>query len=103
MRGFGNLPCVMPACCELGLPSGGPQIRWNVAIFSDSAGGYHSHSHQENALNTAQFARELGIQPESLRKAIAKNGSYYGVTPAKQANGRLVWPADALVQLKGGV
>jgi hypothetical protein len=54
-------------------------------------------------LNTAQFARELGIQPESLRKAVAKHGSYYGVTPAKQANGRLVWPADALVQLKGGV
>jgi len=53
-------------------------------------------------LNTAQFARELGIQPESLRKAVAKHGSYYGVTPAKQANGRLVWPADTLVQLKGG-
>jgi hypothetical protein len=80
-----------------------PKTRWSAAIFSDSAGGYHPHSHQENALNTAQFARELGIQPESLRKAIAKNGSYYGVTPAKQANGRLVWPADALVQLKGGV
>lgn len=53
-------------------------------------------------MNTAQFARELGIQPESLRKARAKNGSYYGITPTKQPNGRLLWPADALPKLKGG-
>lgn len=53
-------------------------------------------------MNTAQYARELGIEPESLRKALASKGSYFGVVPTKQANGRLVWPAAELERLKGG-
>lgn len=53
-------------------------------------------------MNTAQYAKELGIQPESLRKAVARTGSYFGVTPTKQANGRLIWPASELPRLKGG-
>lgn len=54
-------------------------------------------------MTTAQYARELGIQPESLRKSVAKNGSYFGVVPTKALNGRLVWPAAELDRLKGGV
>jgi len=53
-------------------------------------------------MTTAQFARELGIQPESLRKAVAKNGDYFGVVPTKALNGRLIWPAGELARLKGG-
>jgi hypothetical protein len=54
-------------------------------------------------MTTAQYAHELGIPPESLRKAVAKNGSYFGVVPIKTPNGRLVWPAAELPRLKGGV
>jgi len=53
-------------------------------------------------MNTAQFAHELGIQPESLRKAVAKHGSYFGIIPTKALNGRLSWPAAELPRLKGG-
>lgn len=53
-------------------------------------------------MTTAQFARELGIQPESLRKALAKHGSYFGVVPTKALNGRLTWPVAELERLKGG-
>lgn len=53
-------------------------------------------------LSTAQFAAELGISPQTLLKAHCKQGAYFGVTPVKQANGRLLWPLDALEKLKGG-
>lgn len=59
-------------------------------------------ANKERTMTTAQFARELGIQPESLRKSIAKNGSYFGVVPSKALNGRLIWPASELARLKGG-
>lgn len=53
-------------------------------------------------MNTAQFAHELGIHPDTLRKAFQKIGSYYGAVPLKAPNGRLTWPADQLPRLKGG-
>lgn len=53
-------------------------------------------------LTTTQFARELGISPETLRQAHSKQGSYFGVVPSKQPNGRLLWPTAELERLKGG-
>lgn len=53
-------------------------------------------------MTTAQYARELGVSPETLRQAHSRQGSYFGVAPTKQANGRLVWPASELPRLKGG-
>jgi hypothetical protein len=53
-------------------------------------------------MNTATFAEALGIKPETLLKAISSKGSYFGVIPTKQANGRLVWPASEVQRLKGG-
>lgn len=53
-------------------------------------------------MTTAQFARDIGLQPETLRKAVAATGSYFGVTPTKLPNGRLLWPDDAVAQLKKG-
>lgn len=53
-------------------------------------------------LSTAQFAAELGISPQTLLKANCKQGGYFNVVPVKQANGRLLWPVDALAKLKGG-
>lgn len=53
-------------------------------------------------MSTAQFAQELGLAPNTLLKAHSRDGHYFGVTPAKAANGRLIWPAEALAKLKGG-
>ena len=44
-------------------------------------------------VTTEDFARLNNISPHSLRSALCRKGSYFGVTPMKLANGRLVWPA----------
>lgn len=49
---------------------------------------------------TAALASKLGIQPQSIRAAICRKGSYYGVTPIRLPNGRLHWPADAFDRIK---
>lgn len=55
------------------------------------------------SLSTAEFALQLKMQSQTLRKHHALNGAYYGVRPFKMPNGKLRWPADALEQLmKGG-
>ncbi|MDE1546915.1 DNA-binding protein [Dechloromonas agitata] len=53
-------------------------------------------------MTTEQLAGQLGLKPETIRKAAAKSGSYYGIIPRKLPNGRLVWPDDAVAQLKKG-
>lgn len=50
-------------------------------------------------LTTAQFAAELGLQPETLLKRHSATGSYHGVRPVKLPNRFLAWPADAVEQL----
>lgn len=44
-------------------------------------------------VTTEDFARLNNVAPQSLRAALCRKGSYFGVTPTKLANGRLVWPA----------
>jgi hypothetical protein len=51
---------------------------------------------------TETLARRLGLLPQSLRAAICRNGSYYGIKPIKLPNGRLLWPADAFERLTSG-
>ena len=58
---------------------------------------------QEILMTTNQFAQELGISPKTLLNACSRSGSYFGVTPIKQANGRLLWPQSEIARLKGGV
>lgn len=53
-------------------------------------------------MSTNEFARQLGITPGAIYKALSARGSYYGVSPLKLPNGRLLWPAEALAKLKGG-
>lgn len=48
---------------------------------------------------TAALAKRLGIQPQSIRAAICRKGDYYGVTPTRLPNGRLLWPDDAFEKL----
>ncbi|WP_290536407.1 hypothetical protein [Alcanivorax sp.] len=56
---------------------------------------------QSNGLTTVQFGAQIGIKPESIRVRLCQTGSYFGVTPRKLPNGRLLWPADAAEQLLG--
>lgn len=58
-------------------------------------------ANQSNSLTTAQFSAQIGIKPESIRVRLCQTGSYFGVTPRKLPNGRLLWPADAAEQLLG--
>lgn len=53
-------------------------------------------------MTTYQLAQALGIQAESLRKAIVRKGNYFGITPTRLPNGRLLWPDDSVARLKGG-
>jgi hypothetical protein len=51
------------------------------------------------ALTTEEFAAELGIGPQSIRKRYSQTGSYFGLRPAKLPNRRLLWPSNPLEKL----
>ncbi len=56
-----------------------------------------------SGLSTETFARAIGLRPDSIRVTLCRRGDYYGLTPAKLPNGRLLWPVDAVDRLiKGG-
>lgn len=57
------------------------------------------HSRVGAGKSTNEFAAELRLKPQSLRKRYSQQGSYFGVHPEKLPNGRLRWPMDALDQL----
>ena len=51
-------------------------------------------------LPTTEFARQVGIQPHSVRVRLSEKGSYFGLRPDRLPNGRLLWPSDSLDRLK---
>ena len=53
----------------------------------------------ENRITTEEFAAKLGIKPGTLRAAVSRNKSYYGLVPIKAPNRFLLWPADAAEQV----
>ena len=55
----------------------------------------------QGGMTTIQFSAQIGSKPESIRVRLCQTGSYFGVTPRKLPNGRLLWPADAAEQLLG--
>jgi hypothetical protein len=52
-------------------------------------------------ISTEEFAAQLTLRPQSIRKRYCQTGAYFCVRPVKLPNGRLMWPADALQQLQG--
>jgi hypothetical protein len=42
---------------------------------------------------TEAFAKRQGAKAQTVRKRLCETGSYFGVTPLKLANRRLLWPA----------
>lgn len=51
---------------------------------------------------TEQFAKNVGVKPESVRSRVCRTGEYFGIRPEKLINGRLLWPADAAERLVVG-
>lgn len=48
---------------------------------------------------TAALAQRLGLQPQTLRASVCKHGNYFGITPSRLPNGRLLWPSDSFERL----
>jgi len=53
-------------------------------------------------LTTAALAQRLGLQPQTLRAAVCRQGNYFGITPGRLPNGRLLWPSDSFERLATG-
>ncbi len=51
------------------------------------------------SLTTNELAAQLCIAPQTLRAALCRSGSYFGIRPAKLPGGRLLWPDDTLTRL----
>ena len=50
----------------------------------------------DRQLSTREFAQLCGVQPDTVRQSLWKNGSYFGVKPERRPNGRLAWPAPVI-------
>lgn len=50
-------------------------------------------------VSTSEMAASIGLKPQTLRAAVSKSGSYYGIKPDHLPNGRLLWPANAAERL----
>lgn len=58
----------------------------------------------EKSFTTGSFAKFVGVQPETIRRALCVDGHYLGIRPVKLPNRRLIWAAEdvlALLQRKG--
>lgn len=53
-------------------------------------------------MRTSDLARSVDVTPEHIRKVYQKTGNYLGLVPTRLPNNRLLWPDDAIAQLKKG-
>ena len=44
-----------------------------------------------SGLTTEEFAKLNRVKPQSVTARLCRTGSYFGITPLKLANGRLIW------------
>jgi hypothetical protein len=59
----------------------------------------HQNSNTPRGLTTRELANFAGVTPEGIRVQLCRAGSYFGVTPDRLPNGRLIWPADSRERL----
>lgn len=50
-------------------------------------------------LCTEEFAAQLLVQSDTVRKQVSLTGSYLGIRPVHLPNQRLLWPSDVIEQL----
>lgn len=53
-------------------------------------------------ITTHEFARRLGVQANTVRRALCVQGHYLGLRPVKLPNGRLLWSATEVEALING-
>lgn len=53
-------------------------------------------------LTTEEFAAELGVEAQTIRKNHSQNGHYGGVRPSRLPSRRLAWPLDAVERIMKG-
>ncbi|API76330.1 hypothetical protein AC251_02640 [Ralstonia pseudosolanacearum] len=53
-------------------------------------------------VSTEELAAILAIEPQSILKRHAKDGSYLGIRPTKLPNRRLLWPVAEVKKLLSG-
>jgi hypothetical protein len=53
-------------------------------------------------ITTTEFAEVLSIQPKSIRHALCRTGSYFGVRPVKLPNRRLAWRVEDVRRFLAG-
>ena len=51
----------------------------------------------QSVISTDKFASLNLVRPQTVRKRLSKSGSYFGISPLKLANGRLLWPNKSVV------
>ncbi len=51
------------------------------------------------ALNTDEFAAQLLVLPQTVRKQYSQTGSYFGAIPLRLPNRKLLWPRDTVEKL----
>lgn len=52
-----------------------------------------SEIQHEHKLTTRKFAELNGVNQGTVLNRLSLRGNYFGITPVKLANGRLLWPA----------
>ena len=52
-----------------------------------------TYTEHDCTLTTEEFAALNRLKAESIRRQIQRTGSYFGIEPMRQANGRLLFPA----------
>ena len=53
-------------------------------------------------ITTEELAACLGVEPQTPRASLCRNGHYMGMRPIKLPNGRLLWDAAELAALMNG-
>ncbi len=51
---------------------------------------------RQSDLSTDQLAEILKVRPQTIRAAYCRAGEYFGLTPCKMPNRRLVWDSAAV-------
>ena len=52
-------------------------------------------------MTTDRLAASIGLKPHSIIVHLCRKGSYFGLTPIKLPNGRLLWPENSIEILTG--
>jgi len=53
----------------------------------------------EKWLSTNDFAEQLGVRPDTVRRSICVNGHYLGIKSVKLPNGRHLFPGSKINKL----